>query len=120
MLSLSVPGTRRGLAKSVASGVVCSMLAGRAAASNQLEKVDKIKDMSHESAWPAREARRQVDEFTTKAWIPTINVGVLVSRHDQQSRAVQTKPHAIEDRLHTSQLEIVKWVSWTENNVATE
>ena len=55
MLPLSVLETIRGLANSVALGVVCSFLTDRAAASNPLKRVENIEDMPVVPGWAARE-----------------------------------------------------------------
>ena len=51
---LSVPGTRREMANSVALTVVCSLLPVRATAGNQVQAVQKIEEMSVAAGWLAR------------------------------------------------------------------
>ena len=59
LFPLSVPGTSR----SVALGVVCSLLPSRATASNQIKTVAKIEEMVEAAGWLARGLRTQVVEF---------------------------------------------------------
>ena len=63
LLALSVPGTKREMAKSVALGVVCSLLPVRATASIQIEAVEESEEMSVAAGWLARGSRTQVVEF---------------------------------------------------------
>ena len=54
LLPLSKPGTRCGLANSVALGVVCLLLLVKASAVNQIETVEKFEEMPVAAGWPAR------------------------------------------------------------------
>ena len=57
----SVPGTGCGWAYSVALEVVCSLLPGRLAASNQIETLEKIEEMSRVAGCLARRSRTVVE-----------------------------------------------------------
>ena len=70
LLPLSVPGTRREVANSVALLVVCSLSPVRATAGNQIETVEKIVEMSVEAGWLARGSRTRIVEFSEMTtWI---------------------------------------------------
>ena len=64
VLPLSVPGRRRGLAKS-AFGVVCSLLPVKATAGNQIETVEKTEAMSVVAGWPAKRIKKTCVDMTT-------------------------------------------------------
>ena len=70
LLPLSVPGTRREVANSVALLVVCSLSPVRATAGNQIETVEKIEETSVEAGWLARGSRTRIVEFSEMTtWI---------------------------------------------------